>query len=410
MTSSTIPHVVCVFGTRPEAIKMAPVVQALKAREDVRTSVCLTGQHREMLTQVTDLFDIVPDRNLDVMQAAQGLTHVTGAVLAGLETAFTDMKPDWVLVHGDTTTTMAAAMAAYYQQIPVGHVEAGLRTGNIYSPWPEEMNRKIAGALSTLHFAPTPGSAANLVREGVAVDRIEVTGNTVIDALYWVRNHALKRPRMQAEMTTQFGFLDPDKKLVLVTGHRRENQHGGLEKICAAMRSLAMRGDVEVVYPVHLNPNVQRAARAVLKDVEGVHLIEPLDYLPFVWLMDRAHLIVTDSGGIQEEAPSLGKPVLVTRDTTERPEAVDAGTVRLTGADTDAILWEAERLLDDDTAYAAMAQAHNPYGDGEAATRIVNRLLQEKPQWYRESASSALVTSASQQQRSSPMPASTSTA
>ncbi len=409
MTSPNAPHVVCVFGTRPEAIKMAPVVQALKARDDVRTSVCLTGQHREMLMQVTDLFGIVPDRNLDVMQDAQGLTHVTSAVLTGLETAFAEMKPDWVLVHGDTTTTMAAAMAAYYQQIAVGHVEAGLRTGNIYSPWPEEMNRKIAGALSTLHFAPTRGAAANLVREGVPVERIETTGNTVIDALYWVRDNALRAPQIEADMAARFEFLDPEKKLVLVTGHRRENQHGGLEKICAAMRSLALRGDTQVVYPVHLNPNVQRAARSVLKGVEGVHLIEPLDYLPFVWLMNRAHLIVTDSGGIQEEAPSLGKPVLVTRDTTERPEAVDAGTVRLTGADTDAILWEAERLLDDESAYAAMAQAHNPYGDGDAATRIVNRLLQENPQWYRDSASSASVTSASQPRPSSPMPALTST-
>ena len=331
-------------------------------------------------------------------------------MLEGLETAYSEMKPDWVLVHGDTTTTMAAAMAAYYQQIAVGHVEAGLRTGDIYSPWPEEMNRKIAGALSTLHFAPTRGSADNLLREGIAQDRIEVTGNTVIDALFWVRDNALRAPETEAAMAARFDFIDPTKKLVLVTGHRRENQHGGLEKICAAMRSLALRGDVQVVYPVHLNPNVQRAAASVLKGVADVHLIAPLDYLPFVWLMDRAHLIVTDSGGIQEEAPSLGKPVLVTRDTTERPEAVDAGTVRLTGADTDAILWEAERLLDDETAHAAMAQAHNPYGDGHAATRIVERLLQEKPQWYRESRSSASVISASPQQPSSQMRASTSSA
>lgn len=409
MSSSNAPHVVCVFGTRPEAIKMAPVVQALKARNDVRTSVCLTGQHREMLSQVTDLFGITPDRNLDVMQTAQGLTHVTSAVLQGLESAFAEMKPDWVLVHGDTTTTMAAAMAAYYQQIAVGHVEAGLRTGNVYSPFPEEMNRKIAGAISTLHFAPTRGAAANLVREGVPMDRIDVTGNTVIDALFWVRDHALRGSALNAELSAQFGFLDPSKKLILVTGHRRENQHGGLEKICAAMRSLAMRGDVQVVYPVHLNPNVQRAAQSILDGVNDVHLIAPLDYLPFVWLMDRAHLIVTDSGGIQEEAPSLGKPVLVTRDTTERPEAVDAGTVRLTGADTDAILWEAERLLDDHTAWAAMAQAHNPYGDGKAASRIVTRLLQETPQWYRDSASSASAISASPPPLSLPKRASMST-
>lgn len=408
--SSDRQHVVCVFGTRPEAIKMAPVVQALQRRNDIRTSVCVTGQHREMLTQVTDLFGIVPDRNLDVMQAAQGLTHVTTAVLAGLETAFAEMRPDWVLVHGDTTTTMAAALAAYYQQIAVGHVEAGLRTGNVYSPWPEEMNRKIAGNLATLHFAPTRGSAENLLREGVDETRIEITGNTVIDALYWVRDNALSAGATDREMRDRFGFLDPEKKLILVTGHRRENQHGGLEKICAAMRSLARRGDVQVVYPVHLNPNVQRAASSVLKGVDDVHLIPPLDYLPFVWLMNRSHLIVTDSGGIQEEAPSLGKPVLVTRDTTERPEAVDAGTVRLTGADTDQIVWEAERLLDDDAAYNAIAQAHNPYGDGKAADRIVQRLLQEKPQWYRESLSSVSGISASRPQPSLPMQASKSSA
>ncbi len=404
------PHVVCVFGTRPEAIKMAPVVQALQRRDDVRTSVLLTGQHREMLQQVIDLFGIKADFNLDVMQAAQGLTHITSAVLQGLESVYTEIKPDWVLVHGDTTTTMAAALAAYYQQIPVGHVEAGLRTGNIYSPWPEEMNRKLAGSLSTLHFAPTQGSADNLRREGIDPARIAVTGNTVIDALHWVRDNALSGDEITAEMQARFPFLNPDKKLILVTGHRRENQHGGLEKICVAMRGLASRGDIQVVYPVHLNPKVQQAAASVLKGVDDVHLIPPLDYLPFVWLMDRSHLIVTDSGGIQEEAPSLGKPVLVTRDTTERPEAVDAGTVRLTGADTDAILWEAERLLDDPAAYATMAQAHNPYGDGQAADRIVQCLLQEKPQWYRESLSSVSATSAFPQQPSLQMPASKSSA
>lgn len=397
------PHVVCVFGTRPEAIKMAPVVRALRARGDVRTSVCLTGQHREMLTQVTDLFGIAPDRNLDLMRAAQGLTHVTSAALEGLDTAFAEMRPDWVLVHGDTTTTMAAALAAYYRQIPVGHVEAGLRTGDIYSPWPEEMNRRIAGAISTLHFAPTTGAADNLTREGIDAGRIAVTGNTVIDALLWCRDHALADPAARAAMERRFAFLDPAKKLILVTGHRRENHAGGLEKMCAALRSLAARGDTEIVYPVHLNPKVQRAARTVLDGVAGVHLIEPLDYLPFVWLMTRARLIVTDSGGVQEEAPSLGVPVLVTRDTTERPEAVEAGTVRLVGTDTDAILWEAEALLDDETAHAAMARAHNPYGDGAAAGRIVSRLLQEKPEWYRNSASSASAISASPRPPSSRM-------
>lgn len=389
---------------------MAPVVRALSETPGVRCSVCLTGQHREMLEQVITLFGIKADRNLDIMRNAQGLTHVTTAVLGGLETAFQEMKPDWVLVHGDTTTTMAAALAAFYQRIPVGHVEAGLRTGNIYSPWPEEMNRKMAGSLSTLHFAPTAIAANNLIREGINPAQIETTGNTVIDALYWVRDNALASPETEANMRAAFPFLDPVKRMILVTGHRRENQGGGIERMCVALRKLAAREDVQVVYPVHLNPAVQRAADTVLKGVEDVHLIPPQDYLPFVWLMNRAHLIVTDSGGVQEEAPSLGKPVLVTRDTTERPEAVEAGTVRLTGADTDAILWEAERLLDDASAYAAMSQAHNPYGDGQASARIVARLLQENTEWQPASPSLDSAILASQPQPSSPMPASKSSA
>jgi len=284
-----VPHIVSVFGTRPEAIKMAPVVQALSADSRIKSSVCLTGQHREMLQQVIDLFNIVPDRNLDIMKNAQGLTHVTSAVLEGLEGAFAEMKPDWVLVHGDTTTTMAAALAAFYQRIPVGHVEAGLRTGDIYSPWPEEMNRKMAGSLSSLHFAPTTTSGHNLRAEGIDPAKILVTGNTVIDALHWVRNNALAADGVDAQMRATFPFLDPNKRMVLVTGHRRENQDGGLERMCLALRKLVARGDLQVVYPVHLNPQVQRAADKVLRGVDDVHLIAPQDYLPFVWLMDRSH-------------------------------------------------------------------------------------------------------------------------
>ena len=366
-------RVVSVFGTRPEAIKMAPVVKALEANHGIDSRVCLTGQHREMLEQVVRLFGLKADHNLDVMQAAQGLTHVTGAVLSGLGPVFEEMKPDVVLVHGDTTTTMAAAMAAFYQQIPVGHVEAGLRTGNIYSPWPEEMNRKLTGGLATYHFAPTRKAQQNLLHEGIGSENVEITGNTVIDALYWVRDNRLATSDDQMEAA--FPFLNKSKRMILVTGHRRENHDGGIEGICRAMASLAKRGDVQVVYPVHLNPKVQQAAQAVLEGVEDVHLIPPQDYLPFVWLMNRSYLIVTDSGGIQEEAPSLGKPVLVARDTTERPEAVEAGTVKLIGADAAAIEREAQILLDDAQTYERMALAHNPYGDGMASGRIVARLL-----------------------------------
>lgn len=407
-TEPARPHVVSVFGTRPEAIKMAPLVRALEATPKLRSSICLTGQHREMLNQVIDLFELTPDSNLDIMKSAQGLTHVTTAVLEGLDKTFAELRPDWVLVHGDTSTTMAAALAAFYKQIPVGHVEAGLRTGDIYSPWPEEMNRKLTGSLSTLHFAPTETSGKNLKNEGVDASKILVTGNTVIDALHWVRDNALAAPGVEQQMSAIFPFLDPSKRVILVTGHRRENQDGGLERMCLALRKLASRGDVQVVYPVHLNPQVQQAAETVLGDAKNVFLIPPLDYLPFVWLMNRSHIIVTDSGGIQEEAPSLGKPVLVTRDTTERPEAVKAGTVRLTGADTDAILWEAERLLDQDDAYASMSHAHNPYGDGQASSRIVHRLIEETSEWQPASPSPDSDTSDSRPQQSSPMPASTS--
>lgn len=361
-----------VFGTRPEAIKMAPVVKAVAENFDAK--VCVTAQHRQMLDQVLDTFDITPDFDLDLMRAGQTLTDVTARILGGMKDVFATWKPDVVLVHGDTTTTMSTALAAFYDQIAVGHVEAGLRTGNIYSPWPEEMNRKIAGAIATYHFAPTQNSQENLLREGVAPDQVVVTGNTVIDALLYVRDRLQNDKVLHGEMETQFSFLHPARRMILVTGHRRENFGAGFENICHALAQIAAREDVDVVYPVHLNPNVREPVNRILANHPRIHLIEPLDYLPFVALMDRAHIILTDSGGIQEEAPSLGKPVLVMRDTTERPEAVDAGTVALVGTDTDRMTSALTRLLDDEGAHAAMSRAHNPYGDGQAARRIVDFL------------------------------------
>lgn len=368
--------ILSVFGTRPEAIKMAPVVRELnKYPQYFVSKVCVTAQHRQMLDQVLDLFRIEPEYDLDLMKPGQSLTDITCGVLQGLAGVLADYRPDLVLVHGDTTTSMAVSLAAYYQQIAVGHVEAGLRTGNIYSPWPEEMNRRVTGAITTLHFAPTEGARENLLKEGVAAETITVTGNTVIDALHEVRNMLRADTGLQAQMAGRFGFLDPAKKLILVTGHRRENFGQGFEQICGALRTLAVtHGNVEIVYPVHLNPQVQEPVQRILGDTPSIHLIEPLEYLPFVSLMDRAHLILTDSGGVQEEAPSLGKPVLVMRDTTERPEAVTAGTVKLVGTDATTIVQAAELLLRDSAAYEAMARAHNPYGDGLAAPRIVDVL------------------------------------
>lgn len=372
-------RILSVFGTRPEAIKMAPVVLALAAAAGIEPRVCVTGQHRAMLDQVLALFAIVPDYDLAVMQANQGLTDITTAVLKGLEPVLADFRPDRVLVHGDTTTSFAASLAAFYRRIPVGHVEAGLRTGNIYAPWPEEMNRRLADAIADLHFAPTERARANLLAEGAAADRVVVTGNTVIDALLHVIARIRQDLPLRDALDRRFDFLASGRgggqpKLVLVTGHRRENFGAGFERICRALARLAERDDVEILYPVHLNPNVQGPVMRILRQRPRVHLIDPVDYLAFVCLMDRAHLIITDSGGIQEEAPSLGKPVLVMRETTERPEAVEAGTVRLVGTDEDLIVREVERLLDNADAYAAMARAHNPYGDGRAAERIVATL------------------------------------
>ena len=366
--------VMLVFGTRPEAIKMAPVLHALRARGDLRVGVCVSAQHRQMLDQVLALFDIVPDDDLDLMRPGQDLTGVTCGVLSGMQRILAARRPRMVLVHGDTSTTFSAALAAFYAGIEVGHVEAGLRTGNMRAPWPEEMNRRLTAPLTTLHFAPTPRARANLIMEGMAEASIEVTGNTVIDALLQVRERLRTDAVLDAEMRERFGFLSPSRRMVLVTGHRRENFGDGFEHICMALRELSEREDVEIVYPVHLNPNVQEPVKRILGDRGRVHLIEPQDYLPFVWLMDRASLLITDSGGIQEEAPSLGKPVLVMRDVTERPEAVEAGTVRLVGTDTARIVAAATALLDDEAAYKAMSRAHNPYGDGHASERIAARV------------------------------------
>ncbi len=366
--------VLLVFGTRPEAIKMAPVYDALKATPDIEVRVAVTAQHREMLDQVLRLFGIEPDYDLNVMKPGQGLTEITAAVLAGLKPVLEDYAPDLLLVHGDTTTTLSASLAAYYQQIPVGHVEAGLRTGNIYSPWPEEINRKITGAIAQLHFAPTEKAASNLKSEAVPADRISITGNTVIDALLEVVARLKNDPQQSAAFDVAFG-IDPTKRLILVTGHRRESFGGGFERICSALATIAKREDVQIIYPVHLNPNVKGPVEISLGELERVSLIAPQDYLPFVHLMRRADIILTDSGGVQEEAPSLGKPVLVMRDTTERPEAVDAGTVKLVGTDIDLIVRETEKLLDNKIAYEAMSRAHNPYGDGLAAKRIRDAIL-----------------------------------
>lgn len=374
-----------VFGTRPEAIKMAPLVKAFeKHPQDFNTLVCVTGQHREMLDQVLHLFDIAPDYDLNIMKQGQDLYDVTARVLVGMRDVLKEAKPDVVLVHGDTTTSTAAALAAFYQQIPVGHVEAGLRTHDIYSPWPEEMNRQITGRIATYHFAPTPLAKENLLKENIPPQHITVTGNTVIDALYAVVEKIQQDQSLSGELTErlQAAGYDPlrtgqGRRLVLITGHRRENFGEGFRNICRAIKTLSKKyPEVDFVYPMHLNPNVRRPIAEVFGQQHGANLffIEPLEYLEFVFLMEKSTLVLTDSGGIQEEAPGLGKPVLVMRDTTERPEALTAGTVRLVGTDYDRITSEVSRLLDDKAYYESMSRAVNPYGDGLACGRIVARL------------------------------------
>lgn len=374
--------VMVVFGTRPEAIKMAPLVKGLQAQAgQIDTVVCVTAQHREMLDQVLKLFEIEPQHDLNIMKPGQDLFDITGNILAGLKPVLMAEKPDLVLVHGDTTTTLAASLAAYYARVPVGHVEAGLRTGNKLAPYPEEMNRRLTGAIADVHYAPTTAAQSNLLREGVDPASVLVTGNTVIDALLAVVHKLRHNEPAQRELRERFAFLNPERRLILVTGHRRENFGEGFQNICMALADIAAEhADVEILYPVHLNPNVRQPVAEILaaRQLDNVHLIDPVDYLPFVYLMDRSFLIITDSGGVQEEAPSLGKPVLVMRDTTERPEAVDAGTVRLVGTSRERIVSETRRLLQDDSAYATMSRAHNPYGDGKAVQRIVEHILNMK--------------------------------
>lgn len=370
-----IKKILSVFGTRPEAIKMAPIVQALQNDCRFEAKVCVTGQHREMLDQVLDLFQISPDYDLNIMQPKQTLNQVTSNILLVIDAVLDEFKPDVVLVHGDTATTFAASLAAYYRHILVGHVEAGLRTGNIHSPWPEEANRKLTSSLTHYHFAPTATSQNNLLAEGYDASKIHVTGNTVIDALFIIRDRIANYKELDSTLSTMFPQLDSDKKMILVTGHRRESFGSGIEQICQALASTAAKyPNCQIIYPVHLNPNIQEPVNRLLNNIDNIYLIEPQQYLTFVYLMNKANIILTDSGGIQEEAPSLAKPVLVMRDTTERPEAVEVGTVRLVGTNANSIAQALDTLLSDENAYQQMAQATNPYGDGQATKRILDIL------------------------------------
>jgi UDP-N-acetylglucosamine 2-epimerase (non-hydrolysing) len=373
-------RVLSVFGTRPEAIKMALLSKALLTSDDFEAEVCVTAQHRSMLDQVLSIFDVKPRFDLDVMKDNQGLADVTARIVTGMTGVLREWRPDWLLVQGDTTTAFVAALAAFYEKVSIGHVEAGLRTGFKYSPWPEEMNRALVGRLADLHLAPTARARDALLREDVPADRVFVTGNTVVDALLWVAKRLDEDDTMRAKLDERFAFLDRSRTMILVTGHRRESFGKPFEDMCNAFVDVVRsRPDVEIVYPVHLNPNVQAPVKAILAAAlpelrARIHLIEPVDYLPFVYLMKRCRFVVTDSGGVQEEAPSLGKPCLVTRNDTERPEAVEAGTAKLIGTDRERIVTECLRLLDDEAHYRSMSRAHNPYGDGQANARIVEIL------------------------------------
>lgn len=367
--------VLLVFGTRPEAIKMAPLVKAFEKENAIESRVCVTAQHREMLDQVLDMFDIKPDYDLNLMKPGQDLYDITANVLLGMKSVLAEFQPDLVLVHGDTTTTCATSLSAFYQKIKIGHVEAGLRTGDIYSPWPEEANRQITGILANYHFAPTETSKNNLLKENKNKNDIIVSGNTVIDALLLALEKIEKNEELKNKILDNINLqykLKEDRKIILVTGHRRENFGQGFINICEALKTIAINNpDIDIVYPVHLNPNVQRPVKEILSKTSNVHLIEPLQYEAFIYMMNQSYFIITDSGGVQEEAPSLGKPVLVMRDTTERPEAVEAGTVKLVGTNKEIIIKEAQKLLDDKTEYEMMSKAHNPYGDGKACEKIV---------------------------------------
>lgn len=369
------PSIMIVCGTRPEAIKMSPLVVLMKQQSQLEVKLCVTGQHRHMLDQVLELFQLTPDFDLDIMRHGQDLTDVTSAVLTGLRDLFTHYRPDRIFVHGDTNTTFSTAIAAFYAGIPVSHVEAGLRTGNLQSPWPEEANRRLTSVVTDKHYAPTSWSKSNLLAENIPEETIVITGNTVIDALQMIATRLEGDAEFRRELETQFQFLDPSRRLILVTGHRRENFGESFDNICEALAELSAREDVQVVYPMHLNPNVREPVNRILGSSVHVHLLEPLEYLPFVYLMSKCYMIISDSGGIQEEAPALGKPVLVMRDTTERPEAVEAGTVKLVGTNRSAIVATATTLLDDVSAYESMSIANNPYGSGDACSKIIEDLL-----------------------------------
>ena len=374
--------ILLVFGTRPEAIKMAPLVKVFQADSYFETKVCVTAQHREMLDQVLELFEINPDYDLNLMKPGQDLYDITTNVLLGMKEVLSDFKPDVVLVHGDTTTTSATSLSAFYQQIKIGHVEAGLRTGDLMSPWPEEANRQITGVLANYHFAPTSTSQENLLRENKDKDSVVITGNTVIDALFLALDKIKNNKELELKIITdiescfnnsQFSILN--SQFILVTGHRRENHGQGFINICEALKTIVLNNpDIDMVYPVHLNPNVRKPVKEILSNISNIYLIEPLQYEQFIYMMDKSYFIITDSGGVQEEAPSLGKPVLVMRDTTERPEALEAGTVKLVGTDTELIIKEAQKLIDDKIEYEKMSKAHNPYGDGNACEKIVTYL------------------------------------
>lgn len=367
--------VLVVFGTRPEAIKMAPLVQALKKDDNFNSKLCVTAQHREMLDQVLNIFELTPDFDLNLMETDQTLSEINSKILTEIKPVFKSFKPDIVLVHGDTATTFATSLAAYYEKITVAHVEAGLRTGNMYSPWPEEGNRKLTGAIASLHFAPTEIAKQNLIKENIDPRKIVVTGNTVIDALYDAVKKLENNDELRSSIESQFNFLKGDERVVLITGHRRESFGDGFNRICNAIADVANAfPEVKFVYPVHLNPNVREPVKKYLANLCNVFIIEPLQYLPFVYLMNRSYILLTDSGGIQEEAPSLGKPVLLMRDTSERPEAIDAGTVKMVGTDKELIIKELNALLSDKTVYEKMSFSHNPYGDGKACERIIKAL------------------------------------
>ena len=367
-------NVLIVIGTRPEAIKMAPIIHVLREKQNFKTIVCATGQHRQMLDQVLNIFKITPNFDLNIMTTNQSLSDITCAVLKKVTKIVEKATPDIVLVQGDTTTTMATCLAAYYHKITVGHVEAGLRTGNIYSPWPEEINRKIATAIATYHFAPTDRARKNLIDEHVPAEKIFVTGNTVVDALQYVTKKINSDTRLRTQLLSQFSYIDPHKKLILVTGHRRENFGDGFKNICQAIATISKRKDVQIIYPVHLNPNVKIPVESMLSGLPNVHLIDPLDYVPFVYLMSQAYLILTDSGGVQEEAPSLGKPVLVMRNVTERPEIIESGAGIVVGTSCEKIVSEVNELLNNQDKHSKMSFIHNPYGYGKASIRIVDKL------------------------------------